>query len=279
MPQCGRCGKQAALSEELALLRGEDGHFYTHCRSCLEEEGVPWPSSGFPEGLLLAESAHVEAQLENMGDAIGFFQIEETDDQAYARQFSRHDVRLTIRYHLEFDKRMHEGEVLDLSRGGLRFRARTPLIPGQVILLDVVTEANADVHTTLRSRAKVCHVARLPDRAHEIGVEFFQTGSFQHRDRRGDPRYPVGVKAYYRHRGKGNTVTAQVLDISRSGIRLMVEESIPVGDLLLLVLQSEGDAGHQVRMRGVVRVQRSIRLSEKEYELGALFLSRNRVGQ
>lgn len=274
MPQCRRCGKQEPVSDALALLRGADGHFYTHCRTCLEEAGVPWPSPGLPEGLLLAESAHVEAQLDTMGNALGFFQGGEVDDHVYARQFSRQDVKLTIRYHLEFDKRVHEGEVLDLSRGGLRFRARTPLIPGQIILLDVTTTANTDVHTTLQSRAKVCHVDRLPDGANEVGVEFFQSGTLQQRDRRGNPRYPVGMRAYCRRRGQGGTLTAQVTDLSRSGIGLTVQEPIPVGDLLLLVLQSEGDATHQVRMQGVVRVQRSIRKSEKEHELGALFLSR-----
>lgn len=280
MPQCAQCGKQEPLSDELALLRGEDGHFHVQCRACLAEAGVSWPASGLPEGLLLAESAHVEAQLDDMGNAIGFFQPGEGGDHDYARQFSRQEVRLTIRYHLEFDKRMHEGEVIDLSRGGLRFRAKTPLIPGQVILLDVSTDTGDEVHTSLRSRAKVCHVDRLPDGRHEIGVEFFQAGQLQQRDRRENPRHPVSMKAYYRHRGgQGTTLTAQVLDISRTGIGLLVQEPIPVGDLLLLLLQTEGDAAHQVRMQGVVRVQRSIRRSDKEHELGALFLTRKPVGR
>lgn len=274
MPQCGQCGAQEPMTDELALLRGEDGQFRPLCRPCLEETGHAWPNPGIPTDFLVSRRAHLDSELEGMGDALGFFQADGKDGQAYARRFSRHEVNLTVRYHLEFDKRMHEGEVLDLSRGGLRFRTLTPLIAGQIILLEVSADKQADVHAAMRSRAKVCHVDRYPAGGHEIGVEFFPSKPLDHRDRREDPRYSVSMKAYFRRRGDRETSVAEVLDISRNGIGLLVRQLIPVGDLLLMVIQSEGDASHEIRMQGVVRVQRSIRKSEEEYELGALFLSR-----
>jgi c-di-GMP-binding flagellar brake protein YcgR len=169
--------------------------------------------------------------------------------------------------------------VRDISRGGANLLVQQPFQPGDLLSVELPAGEGQKVHTVL---ACVVRVAPEGDDwslgcifSRELGDEDLQDfGAKKEKpssaDQRTWNRFPCQVQATYQVVGYEETpiCRAQVLNISASGIGLLVERAIEMGSLLSLELQKEGGGAARTILACVVHANQE----EGRWALGCNFI-------
>jgi c-di-GMP-binding flagellar brake protein YcgR len=170
--------------------------------------------------------------------------------EAEKRVWVRYPANLDATYQLAGNVERFSARVRDISRGGINLLVRRPLQAGELLSIELPAGADEPVQTVL-----AC-IVRVDD--HEPGtwtlgcvfareLEDGDMETFGARrqknipsDQRAWMRFPCNIHASYMLVGDidAEPFSAQVLNISPSGIGLIVDREIETGTLLSLELQS-----------------------------------------
>jgi hypothetical protein len=180
------------------------------------------------------------------------------------------DRRLWVRYEADVQTSVHLAQangseriaarVRDVSVGGARLVVDRPLQLGQILSLELPGER--EVQKVL---AYVVRVIKLAEARWSLGCTFSRELSpadlerfaarparlrqRDQRDQRASERHPCTLSASYQRIGEGESPvgTARVLNISASGIGLVLTEAVEAGSLLNLNLHnSQGALVHTI---------------------------------
>lgn len=177
------------------------------------------------------------------------------------------DRRLWVRFQADVETRVQlaqgddaervSARVRDVSAGGANLVAGRAFQPGQILSLELPGAVGDALQIVL---ACVVRVARQADGEWSVGCVFSRELSHEDLERFGARktkpadddqrtwvRYECAVTATYQRVGDtdGETYTAQVLNLSASGVGLLLIDEIEPGSLINLTLQ--GKQGHAVR--------------------------------
>lgn len=196
----------------------------------------------------------------------------ESPKWGHDRRHERHDARLRIEFSLQRDDRWRHGEVLDISRGGLRFQTDHVLRTGDIIRLVVRGQDGETQEAMVQSAGEVRRVEALEEDWYEVGVRFVQRSLTHASNRRKYRRYEAQMTAYYTRSGANLVVKGEVVDVSQGGVCMVTDELVERGESLVLILRGEGGPFLQTDLRGSGRVVRVRPLDGGRYELGVRFI-------
>jgi c-di-GMP-binding flagellar brake protein YcgR len=174
------------------------------------------------------------------------------------------DRRLWVRYQADLETRVQlaqgrdedrvSARVRDVSIGGANLVTDQVFQPGQILSLELPAAADDDLQIVL---ACVVRVAKQGDGQWSLGCVFARELSSEDLERfgagktkpAGDDqrtwvRYDIAVTASYQRIGDadGETYTAQVLNLSASGVGLLLNDPIEPGCLINLTLHGKHGA-------------------------------------
>jgi hypothetical protein len=195
------------------------------------------------------------------------------------RAWARYQPEVPVRLRLARvgDREALDAEVLDVSLGGVRLRAARPFEPGALLSIELPAAP-----CPARVLAYVIHSQAEEGGRWALGCSFAaeladddlralgaQRQRPQAPDQRQWVRFSCPIKASWAplRSSPGDSFPARVLDISPSGVGLVVGEEVEVGTVLSLTLH--GSAGGLTILASVVRAAAQ---GEAEWALGCSFI-------
>jgi c-di-GMP-binding flagellar brake protein YcgR len=191
--------------------------------------------------------------------------MEPTTEEADRRVWVRFaaDLETTYQKAGQADSSRLSAKVRDISRGGVNLLVRHSFQPGDMLSVELPAPEGRPLHTVLACVVRVNQEGEdwslgciFSCELDDDDLEGFGAKREKHSDadQRTWMRYPCQVKATYQVVGYEETPVCQVevLNISASGIGILVGQPIEMGSLLNLELQQAGGASTRTILACVV---------------------------
>ena len=148
------------------------------------------------------------------------------------RRHARYQVSLPMAFQRPRESRALRAEVIDLSKGGLRFSSPEELDEGEVINVLV---RSSDGSVDVRAVVRVVRVVRSKPAqcGWEVAAEFAARGrALKMRDRRKHARTEMEAGMSYSRPNEPGEREGLLKDISQGGLRFVAQEELKPGDVI-----------------------------------------------
>lgn len=199
------------------------------------------------------------------------------------RAHPREHVSAPMDFAFVRDDVTHHARTVDVSRGGVRFVTDVPLEPGHVLRATIRDEpARGEAREPAvpayarggRRRYQYVEVRRVRDRedgTYEAGGRFIRRIGVDDRNRRRHARRPISSPVWYCRAQSDLLCKGRACDLSRGGIRVRVQESVPPGERMEVLLRTHPPAFAHADLRATVEVVRAVDQGPGACELGCRF--------
>ncbi len=145
------------------------------------------------------------------------------------RRYTRYDVSLPMAFQRPREPRARRGEVIDISKGGMRFYSSQELDAGEVVSVLV---RSSDGSVDVRVVARVVRAIKAQS-GWQIAAEFAARGrAFKMRNRRKHARMETEIKMTYLRAGAREGREGVLEDISQGGLRFVSQEVLKRGEAI-----------------------------------------------
>lgn len=269
MRTCSSCGAKDLAPQDMAIFPDQNDLWVVRCINCPDAIKIQWPT---PAELLwmidMTDKTPKEVRnvLNSIREAAGKERIKSADE---IREYDRHTVTLVASYTRKGSDQKTTAKVKDLSKGGLCFISKTMLPPAEVIPIHIESPDKESIHIDFNSTVEIVRCTETDANTFEIGARFMDTTK---KNKRKDPRHQMLLTVFYQRKGESEPHEGAILDISRSGVAMIVPEDIPVGEVLAVRIRGDSGAFEKQELRGLVRVAHTNQLYAGNYELGTEFI-------
>jgi c-di-GMP-binding flagellar brake protein YcgR len=281
MPKCPLCKRDLPDIARFEMTRTPAGLRLLACPQCAGTTGPRSRPAGQESGRRTSSLRLAASQRETLEALREIYQeVRDQPEEApretpHKRTSERHEVDLELSFSFLRDQRAFEGQVRDISQGGLRFITDQEVKVGHVLRVTVRSSARPDEAAGQPSFAEVRRVVKNEDGRFEVGARFVRRIGVDDTNRRRHPRRAMTAPVFYRCNQSDLILRGTAMDISQGGLRLGVSERPTKGAALALYLRTEPPAFVYADIEATAEIVRVAERAPGRYELGCAFRQLN----
>ncbi len=285
MPVCPFCKKEVHKNSNLFMVNNQIGKIALSCKNCIrfhqleeidddrqEESGLGIPSISKENFLKIEKELlkNINSTLDEISEKKTFLE----NKVAYKRAHKREDVNLDMQFSFVRDNKMYSANVLDISKGGMRFETEIPVMVGnklKSVILTPVSDGKLISTTKSENYLEVRRSIHLDKDMYQVGGSFLKKIGVDEKNRRKHNRKDADFSFHYLRKDSEISYRGNVLNISQGGMICRVYEEFEIGEKMKVIMRATPPAFVCSDITADFKVSRIEELAENIFSIAGEF--------